>query len=52
MGRVEAVGEGEHDAMARFAGALHQGPPLAHVTHVTVEELAPLGPTGGFFVRD
>ena len=50
-GRVEAVGEGDRESMERFERALHQGPSLSKVIGVTVEEMAPLGGTGGFTVR-
>ena len=50
-GRVEAVGEGDQEAMERFERALLQGPPLSKVLGVTVEDLAPLGEAGGFVVR-
>ncbi len=50
-GRVEAVGEGERAAIERFVRALHEGPPLARVMDVIVEELAPLNLTGEFTVR-
>lgn len=50
-GRVEAVGEGDCEAMDRFQRALHQGPPLSKVLGVTVEDVAPLDVTGGFVVR-
>lgn len=50
-GRVEAVGEGDSDAMERFQRALNHGPPLSKVLGVTVEDVAPLGVAGGFVVR-
>jgi acylphosphatase len=50
-GRVEAVGEGDREAMDRFQRALHQGPPLSRVHGVTVEDVAPLDVAGGFVVR-
>jgi len=50
-GRVEAVGEGDSDAMERFQRALHRGPPLSKVLGVTVEDVAPLDVARGFVVR-
>lgn len=50
-GRVEAVGEGDREAVERFVRALHQGPPLSRVLDVIVEELGPLDLTGDFTVR-
>ena len=50
-GRVEAVGEGDREAVERFVRALHQGPPFSKVLDVIVEELAPLNLTGDFTVR-
>ena len=50
-GRVEAVGEGDREAMDRFQRALRKGPPLSRVLGITVEDVAPLGEAGGFVVR-
>ena len=50
-GRVEAVGEGEREAVERFQRALNQGPPLSKVLGITVEDVAPLDVTGEFVVR-
>lgn len=50
-GRVEAVGEGDREAVERFVRALHQGPPLSRVLDVIVEELGPLDLAGDFTVR-
>ncbi len=50
-GRVEAVGEGDREAMDRFERALHRGPRLSRVLGITVEDVAPLDATGGFVVR-
>ena len=50
-GRVEAVGEGDLEAMDRFQRALRKGPPLSKVRGITVEDVAPLGEAGGFVVR-
>jgi len=51
-GRVEAVGQGDREAMDRFQRALRQGPPLSKVLGITVEEVAPLDAAGGFVVRN
>ena len=50
-GAVEAVVEGEREAVDRFERALGQGPPLAHVDDLDVEPLPPTGARGGFEVR-
>lgn len=50
-GRVEAVGEGDREAMERFQRALRKGPPFSRVLGITVEDVAPLGEPGGFVVR-
>ena len=50
-GRVEAVVEGDADAVARFERGLHLGPPLARVSHVAVESQPPEQLTAGFEIR-
>ena len=50
-GRVEAVGEGDREALERFQRTLRRGPPLSKVLGIAVEDVAPLGPAGGFVVR-
>ena len=40
-GRVEAVAEGPSDAMEKFLEWCHQGPPMANVEHVEVQEEEP-----------
>lgn len=50
-GRVEAVGEGDREALDRFQRALRKGPPLSKVLGIRVEDVAPLGGAGGFVVR-
>jgi acylphosphatase len=35
-GRVEAMLEGEEDAVQSLVGQIREGPPYAHVTHVEV----------------
>lgn len=49
-GRVEAVVEGEAEAVTRFERALRHGPSRARVEHVRVEEAAPLA-THGFAIE-
>ncbi len=46
-GRVEAVFEGEEDAVRQMVEYVHRGPPRAVVTHVDVE----YGPYTGEFKR-
>ncbi len=50
-GRVEAVGEGDREAMDRFQRALVQGSRLSKVLAMTVEDVAPLGAAGEFVIR-
>jgi acylphosphatase len=49
-GTVEAVFEGEHDAVDRLVRFCETGPRGAHVDHVEVTEEEPEGPSG-FQVR-
>lgn len=50
-GRVEAVAEGDAEAVTRFERALHLGPPLARVAHVAAEDRLPAHTRGGFEIR-
>jgi len=50
-GRVEVSAEGEAEALERFEGKLHQGPPGAHVERVESEDAVPAGRDAGFSVR-
>ena len=50
-GTVEAVAEGEAEAVERFERALHRGPSHSRVEHVTVEEMQPEMKTTGFEIR-
>jgi acylphosphatase len=50
-GRVEAVIEGEQDAVDRVESRLRRGPPLARVEHVVVEDHPPSGRATGFSIR-
>ena len=54
-GRVEAVVEGEPDAVARVVMWCHEGPPRAHVQRVEVRDELPVGDAvagqAGFSIR-
>ncbi len=50
-GHVEAVVEGEAQAVARFERAVRQGPPMARVDAMEIEDLAPTGRVAGFQIR-
>lgn len=50
-GRVEAVAEGDAEAVARFEMALRRGPRGARVDDVEVETLPPGGRYHGFTIR-
>lgn len=49
-GSVEAVAEGEPDAVAAFVEWCHEGPPAARVEHVELSAEEPEG-LGGFEIR-
>ncbi len=49
-GRVEAVAEGEAEALERFERALHRGPSHARVADVETESMVPSGRYVGFMV--
>jgi len=49
-GSVEALAEGDAEALDRFERALRHGPPGARVDHVEVEDRMPGGRDTGFFV--
>lgn len=49
-GSVEAMAEGDAEALERFERALRHGPPAARVASVEVDELAPSGRDTGFTV--
>jgi acylphosphatase len=49
-GRVEAIAEGEADAVDRFEMAMYRGPSHARVTDVECESLVPSGRYIGFMV--
>ena len=50
-GHVEAVVEGEAEAVARFERAMRQGPPMARVDALEVQDLVPAGRVAGFQIR-
>jgi acylphosphatase len=50
-GGVEALAEGEADAVARFEHAIGHGPPGARVDQVEVEESIPDARETGFVVK-
>ena len=49
-GGVEMYATGDDDAMARFVGAIEQGPSLAVVEHVEVRDVDP-EPYAGFSIE-
>jgi acylphosphatase len=49
-GRVEALAEGDVEALERFERALRHGPPAARVDDVDVDEAPPTGRDTGFSV--
>jgi acylphosphatase len=49
-GRVEALAEGEAEAIERFERAIHHGPPGARVDGVEVDATMPSGRDTGFTV--
>jgi acylphosphatase len=50
-GTVEAVAEGQDDAVARFVDWMRHGPSMAQVERLDVEEEAPAGESGSFTIR-
>ena len=50
-GRVEAVVEGDEEAVVRMERAIRRGPPAARVDDVQVEPMVPQGRPTGFFIR-
>ena len=50
-GTVEAVAEGESEALERFERAIRRGPSRARVEHVMVDEVHPAMSGTGFEVR-
>ena len=50
-GRVEAIAEGDAEAVARFERTLWAGPPLARVDDVAAEDYPPQGLEAGFEIR-
>jgi acylphosphatase len=49
-GAVEALAEGDADAIERFEHAIRHGPSAARVDHVDVEATVPSGRDAGFTV--
>jgi acylphosphatase len=49
-GRVEAIAEGSHTAVAEFREELERGPSFGHVTQVDETEMQPSGRYIGFEV--
>jgi len=45
-GRVEAIVEGDHEAIDRFEAAIRRGPSHARVTNVEVDAIPPSGHVG------
>lgn len=50
-GRVEALAEGDAEALERFERALRHGPPHARVDDVEVDATMPTGRDTGFSLR-
>ena len=50
-GQVEALIEGDEEAVVRVERALRRGPPGARVESVSVEETTPVGRPIGFSIR-
>lgn len=50
-GRVEAVAEGEPEAIAQWLRFCHEGPPMALVSHVETQWESPTGAFGDFEIR-
>jgi acylphosphatase len=50
-GTVEAVAEGESEALERFERALRRGPSRARVEHVLVDNMEPTRWGSGFEIR-
>ena len=50
-GSVEAVAEGESEALERFERAIRRGPSRSRVEHVTIDEVEPMVSTHSFEIR-
>ena len=48
---MEAVAEGDLEAMTRFEAALWRGPSRSRVTDIEIDDTTPSGVTGHFSVR-
>ncbi len=51
-GGVEAVVEGEREAVARFERSINQGPPLSRVDGVEVRDELPTGAYSSFAIKE
>jgi acylphosphatase len=50
-GTVEAVAEGESEALERFERAIRRGPSRSRVEQVMIDEVEPRGSSTGFEIR-
>ena len=50
-GTVEAVAEGDSEALERFERAIRRGPSRSRVEHVMIDEVEPAMPATGFDIR-
>ena len=50
-GTVEAVAEGESEALERFERAIRRGPSRSRVEQVMIDDLAPTAAATGFEIR-
>lgn len=50
-GRVEAIVEGDAEAVERMERAIRRGPPAARVESVDIEAMPPVGRPIGFSIR-
>ena len=50
-GTVEAVAEGEAEAVERFERALRRGPSRSRVEHVVIDDIEPARVSTGFEIR-
>ena len=50
-GTVEAVAEGDSDALERFERALRRGPSRSRIEHVMIDDITPSSLSTGFEIR-
>ena len=50
-GTVEAVAEGESEALERFERAIRRGPSRSRIEQVMVDNVEPMAASGGFEIR-